>query len=180
MDKSLLSCELRVTDTHVTMFRQRKAKRGPKEATVLRIDRARTPILQIGTSDPVLAVKAVTPLLPYVDQVDVNMGCPKSFSLQAGMGAALLKDAPRAASIISALKSTGKRVSCKVRLLPGPDLEAMYKATVGFVLEMKQAGLDAVTLHLRGAKESSHEVRAGGNRASLQNRGLQCMKGLCL
>jgi len=37
-------------------------------------------ILQIGTNNPETAVLAVDRLLPDIAGVDVNMGCPKSFS----------------------------------------------------------------------------------------------------
>lgn len=38
-------------------------------------------ILQIGTNDKDLAVAAVEKLLPDISGVDVNMGCPKKFSV---------------------------------------------------------------------------------------------------
>ena len=39
-------------------------------------------VLQIGTSDPIRAVKVATMVEEDVDAIDVNMGCPKSFSLK--------------------------------------------------------------------------------------------------
>lgn len=38
-----------------------------------------------------------------VAAIDVNMGCPKPFSIKGGMGAALLKEPEKAAAIMSAL-----------------------------------------------------------------------------
>ncbi len=38
-------------------------------------------ILQIGTSDAKIAVQAVMKALPDISGVDVNMGCPKKFSV---------------------------------------------------------------------------------------------------
>ncbi|KAI9919992.1 hypothetical protein PsorP6_016037 [Peronosclerospora sorghi] len=48
-------------------------------------------VFQIGTADPVLALKAAETVARDVAAVDVNMGCPKHFSIQGGMGAALLQ-----------------------------------------------------------------------------------------
>ena len=49
-------------------------------------------ILQIGTNSPDTAVKAVEKLLPDIGGVDVNMGCPKKFSVSGGMGSALMRN----------------------------------------------------------------------------------------
>lgn len=44
----------------------------------------------MGTCCPKRAVKVAKMVERDVDAIDVNMGCPKSFSLKGGMGAALL------------------------------------------------------------------------------------------
>jgi tRNA-dihydrouridine synthase 2 len=38
------------------------------------------------------AVLAVRRMLPDISGVDVNMGCPKAFSTQGGMGSAMMRD----------------------------------------------------------------------------------------
>ncbi|RLN60180.1 hypothetical protein BBJ29_003372, partial [Phytophthora kernoviae] len=48
-------------------------------------------VFQIGTADAVLALKAAEQVARDVAAVDINMGCPKHFSVQGGMGAALLR-----------------------------------------------------------------------------------------
>ncbi|KUF80559.1 tRNA-dihydrouridine(20) synthase [Phytophthora nicotianae] len=48
-------------------------------------------VFQIGTADAVLALKAAEAVARDVAAVDINMGCPKHFSVQGGMGAALLR-----------------------------------------------------------------------------------------
>ena len=54
-----------------------------------------------------------------VAAVDVNMGCPKPFSVHSGMGAALLKTPDKAAAILDALvKALPIPVTCKIRILP--------------------------------------------------------------
>ncbi|TYI40668.1 tRNA-dihydrouridine(20) synthase [NAD(P)+]-like isoform X3 [Gossypium hirsutum] len=47
-------------------------------------------VFQMGTSDAVRALKAAQLVCKDVAAVDINMGCPKSFSVSGGMGAALL------------------------------------------------------------------------------------------
>lgn len=56
-------------------------------------------IFQLGSADPQLAVEALRVIENDVAGVGLNCGCPKSFSLQGGMGAALLKDPERLCSV---------------------------------------------------------------------------------
>ncbi|CAB4055174.1 DUS2 [Lepeophtheirus salmonis] len=81
-------------------------------------------VLQIGTSDPDRAVAVAMKVVKDVDGIDVNMGCPKPFSLKGGMGAALLSDPDKIKSILTHLvEAVGKQitVTCKIRILN--DLE---------------------------------------------------------
>lgn len=47
-------------------------------------------IVQLGTSDGQRALNAARLVEKDVAGIDINMGCPKKFSLQGGMGSALL------------------------------------------------------------------------------------------
>lgn len=58
-------------------------------------------ILQLGTANAELALRAAQFVEKDVDGIDVNMGCPKSFSTDGGMGAALLQNAPLAEEVTS-------------------------------------------------------------------------------
>lgn len=55
--------------------------------------------MQLGTADPALALKATLMVAQDIAFVDVNCGCPKSFSIQGGMGAALLSDPDRLCAV---------------------------------------------------------------------------------
>lgn len=60
---------------------------------ILQIDKEREVkrlIVQLGTCDGERALKAARIVENDVAGIDINMGCPKKFSLQGGMGAALL------------------------------------------------------------------------------------------
>ena len=101
-------------------------------------------IVQIGTSDAARALEAASLVARDVAAVDVNMGCPESFSLSGGMGAALLQTPERAEDIIKTLRrNLSVPVTCKVRLLVDP------RASVEFARRMEAAGACAIGVHLR-------------------------------
>ena len=52
--------------------------------------------------------------------IDVNMGCPKPFSLKGGMGAALLREPERVRAILSALVKATFRVRPISASCPAP------------------------------------------------------------
>ena len=80
-------------------------------------------VLQIGTNDPDRAVRVAKMVEQDIDAIDVNMGCPKGFSLKGGMGAALLSHPDKIKAILTALvKAVNIPVTCKIRILP--DLQA--------------------------------------------------------
>lgn len=73
-------------------------------------------VLQIGTADPQRALRVAKMLENDVAAIDINMGCPKEFSLKGGMGAALLSDPERAKAILTTLVENVKiPVTCKIR-----------------------------------------------------------------
>ena len=79
-------------------------------------------ILQIGSGEPELALAAAQKVQHDVDAIDINMGCPKKFSVSGGMGSALLDDADRACRILKTLREGIPHlpISCKIRLLSEP------------------------------------------------------------
>ena len=121
-------------------------------------------ICQLGTGEPELALTAARIVVGDVDAIDINMGCPKKFSVSGGMGSALLKDPDRAARILQTLKKEllgplGKPLSCKIRMLE------TTQATVDFVERMIHAGADAVAIH---ARTVGHEPTDAADWKSLE------------
>ncbi len=121
-------------------------------------------ICQLGTGEPELALDAARKVVGDVDAIDVNMGCPKKFSVSGGMGSALLKDPDRAAKILKTLKNElleplGKPLSCKIRLLETNE------QTIAFVEQMMRAGADAVAIH---ARRVGHEATEKADWKSLE------------
>ena len=86
-------------------------------------------IFQLGSADPKLAVEALKVVEHDVAGVGLNCGCPKSFSLQGGMGAALLKEPDRLCSVRPQFPLLRASLVCTLtRALP-QILEALVQAT---------------------------------------------------
>ncbi|KAI9680005.1 MAG: hypothetical protein M1817_005020 [Caeruleum heppii] len=105
-------------------------------------------IFQIGTSSPTLAVQAAHLVAPYCAGIDVNAGCPKSFSTAGGMGAALLRTPDLLCSILTSLvKEVGAAheigISVKIRLLKEPE------ETATLVRRLCATGITGLTVHCR-------------------------------
>ena len=127
-------------------------------------------VLQIGTSDAQRAVKVAKMVVDDVDGLDVNMGCPKSFSLKGGMGAALLTQPDKVQDILTSLvKTVGSKipVTCKIRILKD------RQQTLDLVKIIEGTGVDALAVHGRTKEErpndSVHldEIRAVVNHVDM-------------
>ena len=112
-------------------------------------------IYQIGTGESNLALEAATKVISDVNGIDINMGCPKKFSVSGGMGSALLSDTKRACDIISTLRrNLSKPVSAKIRLLHPED----PRPTIDFVKALIASGANAITIHGRIVGDESHTM----------------------
>jgi len=101
-------------------------------------------VLQIGTSDAKRAAQVAKFLEQDIDGIDVNMGCPKSFSLKGGMGAALLSQPDKIVDILTALKAAVSiPVTCKIRIFP--DIQK----TLDLIKVIETTGVDAIAVHGR-------------------------------
>lgn len=73
-------------------------------------------VLQIGTANADRALAVAKMVENDVAGIDVNMGCPKEFSVKGGMGAALLANADNAKNILKTLvNGVHIPVTCKIR-----------------------------------------------------------------
>lgn len=105
-------------------------------------------IFQIGTADAKRALKAAQRIEDLVSGVDVNMGCPKEFSIKGGMGAALLSQPEKIKEILTTLvNGLSVPVTCKVRILP--ELEDTLK----LVKLIESTGVSALGVHGRTKEE---------------------------
>lgn len=105
-------------------------------------------VLQIGTSDPMRAAEVARMVEADVAGIDVNMGCPKKFSILGGMGAALLREPQKAVEILRKLIETVSiSVTCKIRVLP--DLEETFRLCD----TLAATGIEAIAVHGRTIDE---------------------------
>jgi tRNA-dihydrouridine synthase 2 len=171
IDRSISSCERVVNDRlkcvdyvkrKAASKKQQKSGRDPSVVvfrTCPALERGKL-VFQLGTADPELAAAAAKVVEGDVDGIDVNMGCPKKFSVAGGMGSALLANKVRAASIISAVKAAvSVPVSCKIRLVGSDEdgEEKLLLQTADFMRAMEAAGAASITIHARTITDSSHE-----------------------
>ncbi|XP_063588165.1 tRNA-dihydrouridine(20) synthase [NAD(P)+]-like [Penaeus indicus] len=105
-------------------------------------------VFQIGTNDPQRALKVGKMVEPYVAALDVNMGCPKEFSIKGGMGAALLTQPEKVKSILTTLvQGLSIPVTCKIRLLNNME------DTLALCRTIEQCGVAALAVHGRTKEE---------------------------
>jgi tRNA-dihydrouridine synthase 2 len=127
---------------------QRRLAREGGPPLMLRIDPNREAgklACQIGSGEPELALAGALHVHRDVESIDINMGCPKKFSVSGGMGSALLTDPERASRILRTLATNvPKPISCKIRLLPQTQ-DTMDLLTA--LIERGQA--KAVAIHAR-------------------------------
>ncbi len=89
------------------------------------------------------------PILSKAAWIDLNMGCPVPKVVKTGAGCALMKDLPRASSIIAAsvraAEPYGKQVTVKFR----KGWDENHINAVEFALMCRDSGAAAITLHAR-------------------------------
>ncbi|MCL7041210.1 hypothetical protein MKW94_028908 [Papaver nudicaule] len=105
-------------------------------------------VFQIGTSDAVRALTAAQIVCNDVAAIDINMGCPKAFSVSGGMGAALLSKPELIHDILTTLKrNLSTPVTCKIRLLKTSH------DTVELARRIEKTGVSAVAVHGRKVED---------------------------
>ena len=158
VDKSMIGTTRKINTvtstidfTRLSSNSSRPQSETKKESLIYRIHPTREYgrlIFQIGTASPETAVEAAKLVAGDVAGIDVNAGCPKSFSTSGGMGAALLQTPDRLASILSALvKEVGEvyaiGISVKIRLLETAE------KTEALVRTLCSTGITGLTIHCR-------------------------------
>jgi len=115
---------------------------------LLRVCPEERPIsLQLFGSDPEVMAEAAKTLKDYpIDIIDLNMGCPVPKVVKNSEGSALLKDLPRAQSIIQAVSVAAERpVTVKMRA----GWERGKEVAPELAVLAEQAGAAAVAVHGR-------------------------------
>ncbi|XP_004143428.1 tRNA-dihydrouridine(20) synthase [NAD(P)+]-like isoform X1 [Cucumis sativus] len=101
-------------------------------------------VFQMGTSNAARALSAAQLVCQDVAAIDINMGCPKSFSISGGMGAALLNKPDLIHDILTTLRrNLNILITCKIRLLNSPQ------DTVELARRIESTGVSALGVHGR-------------------------------
>jgi len=109
-------------------------------------------IVQLGTSDGQRALKAARLVEKDVAGIDINMGCPKKFSIQGGMGSALLDHPDKVKDILKTLvQNLSIPVSCKIRCLPS------LEKTLALIQVISTTGVHSLTVHGRTRDERPND-----------------------
>lgn len=157
IDRAIMGCNRRVNPRTGDIEFTRTPSNGGKankpvlESILYRIDPVREKqklIFQVGSSNPEFAVQAAKVVVADVSGIDLNAGCPKPFSTSGGMGAALLQNPEKLASILEALvREVGNPfqigISVKIRLLEDPE------DTRKLVSRLVKTGITGLTIHCR-------------------------------
>lgn len=105
-------------------------------------------VFQMGTSNAQRALKAAKKVENDVSAIDINMGCPKEFSIKGGMGSALLTQPDKVKDILTTLvNGLSIPVTCKIRLLP------KLEDTLALVKMIESTGVAAIAVHGRLKEE---------------------------
>jgi len=119
-------------------------------------------ICQLGAATAACALAASRVVEADVDGIDINMGCPIKFSIQGGMGAALLEKIEVAEDIVRTLATNlSIPVSAKIRLL------ATQEETIAFAKRLADAGAACITVHMRSKDERDRSPARWGTLAPI-------------
>ncbi|CAJ0962869.1 unnamed protein product, partial [Mesorhabditis belari] len=145
VDQKLLSCKRIENEILDTIDYVNADEVVLRIATKREADRI---VLQIGTSSGQGAAAVARMVGRDVAAIDVNMGCPKPFSIAGGMGAALLTRPDKIKEILTALVEASQvPVTAKIRLRNDP------KDTLALVELIESCGVSAIGVHGRRRDE---------------------------
>lgn len=112
-------------------------------------------VAQFGANNEIDLVRAVSMILPYVDGIGLNCGCPIKDQVREGIGAALMTNLPNVVNMVKAVKSKfGEQVCMEVKIRIHKDLNE----TVEFAKSVEKAGADYITVHGRLKPQRSSEA----------------------
>ncbi len=121
--------------------------RGSAESLLMTAPEEGPVAVQLFGSEPEIMAEAAKRLAARgYAAIDINMGCPVQKVVGAGEGSALMKDMPRAAAIVSAVRRA-VRLPVTVKMRIGWDDKSII--AVPFAKMLEAEGADAVAVHGR-------------------------------
>lgn len=115
-----------------------------------------TPVVaQFGANNVIDLVRAVRMIMPYVDGIGLNCGCPIKDQVREGIGAALMRSPEKVAEMVRAVKrECGAEFCVEVKIRIHKDLAE----TVAYARAVEDAGADYLTVHGRRQSQRSTEA----------------------
>ncbi|MGE0227689.1 MAG: tRNA dihydrouridine synthase [Dehalococcoidia bacterium] len=125
---------------------------GPRKAAVwTAVDQREGPVAMqlLGASEETLVPAAGRLVEAGASVIDLNMGCPAKKAVTKGKGAALMRDIPRTARILEALRRelTAVDVPLTIKIRGGWDDTCINAVEVARMAQ--DVGVDAITVHPR-------------------------------
>jgi tRNA-dihydrouridine synthase 1 len=101
-------------------------------------------VIQFAGNDSDTMLKAAKLAEPFVDAIDINLGCPQTCARKGGYGSFLLEQREKLFGIIEKLTpNLTKPLFCKIRLLPN------LEDTIQLALGLQERGVQLITVHGR-------------------------------
>eukprot|EP01036_Dinobryon_divergens_P030672 gene30672-39950_t len=129
-------------------------------------------VLQLSTCDAVTALRAAEKFAKDVSCIDINMGCPKHYSVSRCCGSALMSRPHLAEDIVKTLcRNLSVPVSVKTRVFAAED-DSKGKVDIGKTLQW------AEMLIRSGAKVLAVHARTPADRSCIRPDDIDYLKGL--
>ncbi len=134
---------------HARIFNENAAYREEHFTSTFDHPAKDRPLLaQFCANDPEILLDAARRVEPYVDGVDINLGCPQRIAKKGKYGSFLMNDIPLVESMVKKLaENLSVPVTVKIRRFP--DLQE----TVEYAARLEKAGASLVAVHGRTREE---------------------------
>lgn len=141
---------------HARLFNETKAYREEHFTTTFDHPEEDRPLLaQFCANDPDTLLAAAKHVEPFVDGIDINLGCPQRIARRGKYGAYLMDDIPLVESLVKILaENLSVPVTVKIRRFP--DIQS----TIDYAARLEKAGASMVAVHgrTRGEKRAKNST----------------------
>ena len=134
---------------HARIFNENAAYREEHFTSTFEHPEMDRPLLaQFCANDPETLLAAARHVEPYVDGVDINLGCPQRIARKGRYGSFLMNDIPLVESLVKIL-AHNLSVPVTVKIRRFPDLQE----TIDYAARLEKAGASLVAVHGRTREE---------------------------
>ncbi|KAF8419369.1 dihydrouridine synthase-domain-containing protein [Tirmania nivea] len=112
-------------------------------------------LAQFCANDPAALLASAELVAPYVDGVDLNLGCPQNIARKGRYGAFLQDEWPLVRSLISTLhasRTLAVPVTAKIRIFPDP------RKTLAYAEMLLASGSSILAVHARTREQKAHNT----------------------